>query len=67
MIPHWCAAHPLCREQMVNMWCSAEWDEAHNASREQRMMMQGPSHHQGSRSLGQYAEAWVSPLFYLGI
>jgi hypothetical protein len=67
MIPHWCAAHPLCWEQMVDRWCSAEWDEAHNASRERRMMMQGPSHHQGSRSLGQYAEAWVCPLFYLGI
>jgi hypothetical protein len=23
--------------------------------------------YQGSRSLGQYAEAWVRPLFYLGI
>jgi hypothetical protein len=29
--------------------------------------MQGPSHHQGSRSLSKYAEAWVRPLFYLGI
>jgi hypothetical protein len=44
---------------MVDRWCSPVWDEAHNASREQRMMMQGPSHHQGSRSLGKYAEAWV--------
>jgi hypothetical protein len=67
MIPHWCAAHPLCGEQMVDRWCLAEWDEAHTASRERRMMMQGPSYHQGSRSLGQYAEAWVCPLFYLGI
>jgi hypothetical protein len=31
------------------------------------VMMQGPSHHQGSRSLGKYAEAWVHPLFYFGI
>jgi hypothetical protein len=67
MIPHWCAAHPLCSKQMVDRWCSPEWDEAHNASRERHLMMQGPSHHQGSHSLGQYAEAWVSPLFYLGI
>jgi hypothetical protein len=57
----------MCWEQMVDRWCSAELDEAHNASRERCMMMQGPSHHQGSRSLGQYAEAWVRPLFYLGI
>jgi hypothetical protein len=52
---------------MVDRWCLPEWDEAHNASRDWRLMMQGPSHHQGSRNLGQYAEAWVHPLFYLGI
>jgi hypothetical protein len=52
MIPHWCAAHPLCWEHMVDRWCSPEWDEAHDASRERHMMMQGPSHHQGIRSLG---------------
>jgi hypothetical protein len=45
MIPHWCTAHPPCWEQMVDRWCSPEWDEAHNASRERRMMMEGPSHH----------------------
>jgi hypothetical protein len=28
-------------------------------------MMQGPSHYQGSRSLGKYAEAWVNTLFNL--
>jgi hypothetical protein len=28
-------------------------------------MMQGASHHQGSRSLTKYAEAWVHDLFYL--
>jgi hypothetical protein len=67
MIPYWCAAHPLCEEQMVDRWCSPEWDETHNANRERRLMMQGPSHHQGSRNLGQYAEAWVHPPFYLGI
>jgi hypothetical protein len=42
MILYRCATHPLCWEQMVDRWCSAEWDEAHNASRERRMMMQGP-------------------------
>jgi hypothetical protein len=52
---------------MVDRWCSPEWDETHNASLEQRLMMQGPSHLQGSRNLGKYAEAWVRPLFYLGI
>jgi hypothetical protein len=68
MIPYWCAAHPQCWEQMVDdRWCSLEWDEAHSPSRERCQMMQGPSHHQGSRSLGKYTEAWVRPLFYLGI
>jgi hypothetical protein len=67
MIPYWCVAHPQCWEQMVDKWCSPEWDEAHNASRERRLMMQGPSYHQGSRSLGKYAEAWVHPLFHFGI
>eukprot|EP00267_Zea_mays_P045464 XP_020397754.1 uncharacterized protein LOC109941377 [Zea mays] len=43
---------------MVDRCCSPEWDEAHNASRKRRLMMQCPSHHQGSRNLGQYAEAW---------
>jgi hypothetical protein len=52
---------------MMDMWCSPEWDEAHNASRERRLMMKGPSHHQGSHNLDKYAEAWVRPLFYLGI
>jgi hypothetical protein len=67
MIPYWCAAHPQCWEQMMDRWCSPEWDEAHNASQERCLMMQGPSHYQGSRSLSKYAEAWVHPLFYLHI
>jgi hypothetical protein len=52
---------------MVDKWCSPEWEETRNASWERRLMMQGPSHHQGSHSLDKYAEAWVHPLFYLGI
>jgi hypothetical protein len=38
---------------------SPEWDEAHNASRKRRQMMQGPSHYQDSHSLGKYVESWV--------
>jgi hypothetical protein len=67
MISYLCVMHPQCGEQMVERWCLLEWDEAHNASRERRLMMQGPSHHQGSRNLGKYAEAWVHTLFYLGV
>jgi hypothetical protein len=65
MIPYWCVAHPECWEEMVQRWCSTEWDEAHNASRERRLRMQGPSLHQDSRNLGKYAEAWVHDLFNL--
>jgi hypothetical protein len=65
MIPYWCTAHPKCWEQMVQRWCVAEWDEAYNASRERRLMMQGPSYHQGSHNLGKYAEAWIDVLFTL--
>jgi hypothetical protein len=63
MISYWCATHPQCWEQMVDRWCSPEWDETQNASQEQSLMMQDPSDHQGSCSLGKYAEAWVRPLF----
>jgi hypothetical protein len=65
MIPYWCAVHPKCWEQMVQRCCSTEWDEARNASRERCLMMQGPSHHQGRRSLDKYVEAWVDTLFNL--
>jgi hypothetical protein len=67
MIAYWCAAHPQYWKQMVDRWCSPEWGEAQNASQEQHLMMQSPSHHQGRRNLGKYAEAWVHPIFYLGI
>jgi hypothetical protein len=63
MIPYWCGTHPQCWEQMVDRWCSPESDEAHNASPERCLMMQGPFQHQDSRSLGKYAEAWVHPFF----
>jgi hypothetical protein len=56
MVPYWCVAHPKCLEQMVNRWCSNEWDKAHNASQERRLLMQDPSH-QGSLRLNKYAEA----------
>jgi hypothetical protein len=40
---------------MVDRWCAAEWEEAHNAAREQRLMMPGAPHHQENLSLQQYA------------
>jgi hypothetical protein len=57
MIYYWCATHPECWDQIVQRWCSNEWDEVYNASREWHLMTQGPSHHQGNRSLTKYIEA----------
>jgi hypothetical protein len=65
MIPYWCAAHANCWQQMVQKWCSNKWEESHNACREQRLMMPSVPHHQGSRSLSGYAEAWVREFIYL--
>jgi hypothetical protein len=65
MIPYWCATHPESWEQMVQRWCSVEWDKAHNANRERRLMMHDPSHHHGSHSLGKYTKSWVDILFNL--
>jgi hypothetical protein len=48
---------------MVQMWCSLDWDETHNALQEQRLMVQSHSHHQGSRSLNKHADAWVHAFF----
>jgi hypothetical protein len=57
MIPYWCTADSECWEQMVQRWCSTEWDDAHNATREWGLMMQGLSHKQDSHSLDKYVEA----------
>jgi hypothetical protein len=65
MIPYRCTTHPEYWEHMVQRRCSTKWDEAYNASRERHLMMQGPSHHQGSRGLDKYAEEWVRALFNL--
>lgn len=53
MIPYWCATHPECWERMVD-----KWEEVHNTCRDRRLMMPGVPHHQGSRSLSGYAQAW---------
>jgi hypothetical protein len=42
-----------------------EYQQAHDAARERRLMMEGPSHHQGQRSLPKYKALWVSGFFNL--
>jgi hypothetical protein len=43
----------------VDKWFTEEYQQAHDAARERRLMMEGPSHHQGQRSLPEYKELWV--------
>jgi hypothetical protein len=44
---------------IMDKWLSAEFAKAHNAARERRLMMDGVPHHQRSRSLIAYRQAWV--------
>jgi len=64
-VPQEDAAYPQCWEQMVDRWCSREWEETHNLCRERCLMMTGVAHHQDSRSLSGYTETWVRKFIYL--
>jgi hypothetical protein len=59
MCPWWCCSYSDAWQQMVDKWFTPEWTEAYNAARQRRALMTGVPHHQGSRSLASYAEAWV--------
>ena len=65
MIPPWCASYPECWEMIVDKWVSEAWAQQHNEVRGRRMMMPGVPHHQGSRNLAGYAQAWVREFRYL--
>ncbi|TVU17947.1 hypothetical protein EJB05_34009, partial [Eragrostis curvula] len=54
-IPWWMAAHSECWKVLVDKWCAEDWAARHEACRQRRLLMQGPSHHQGSLSLNEYA------------
>jgi len=41
------------------MWLSQDWKKEHDEARERRLLMQGVPHHQGSRNLSEFLEAWV--------
>lgn len=59
MILPWCQAFPDCWERIVDKWLSEDWAAQHQEARGRRMMMPGVSHHQGSRNLAAYAQAYV--------
>ncbi|XP_066340381.1 uncharacterized protein [Miscanthus floridulus] len=43
---------------IVDKWLSQDFVDMHERQREQRLMRQGPTHHQGSRSLPGYKQAY---------
>jgi hypothetical protein len=45
--------------KVASEWLSEDWAAQHQEARDRRMMMQGVSHHQGSRNLAGYAQAYV--------
>jgi hypothetical protein len=47
----------------VDKWFTEEYQQANEAARERRLMMEGPSHHQGLRSSPEYKELWVHGFF----
>ncbi|TVU46854.1 hypothetical protein EJB05_06426 [Eragrostis curvula] len=58
VIPWWCASHRDCWEYFVSRWCDPEWQKTHEACRQRRLKMPGPAHHQGNRTLDEYATRW---------
>jgi hypothetical protein len=50
---------------IVDKWFTEEYLEAHNAARDRRLTMQDPAHHQGSRGLAAYKQAWIRDFIYL--
>jgi len=49
----------------MDNWFTEGYASTHNAARERRLEMQGPAHHQGSRNLAGYRDAWVHEFIYL--
>ncbi|TVU49463.1 hypothetical protein EJB05_00776, partial [Eragrostis curvula] len=39
-------------------WCDPEWQKTHEACRQRCLKMPGPAHHQGNRTLDEYAASW---------
>jgi len=50
----WCRNDTVCWERIVNKWFDPEWQEKHDASRQRRLLMPGPAHHQGSLNNDEY-------------
>jgi len=44
----------------VEKWLDADWQKGHQEKSDQRALMPGAPHHQGSASLSKYAKTYVS-------
>ncbi|TVU25275.1 hypothetical protein EJB05_27767 [Eragrostis curvula] len=51
-IPWWMASHRPCWTVLVDKWCAEGWEAMHEACRQRRLLMQGPSHHQALAAHG---------------
>jgi hypothetical protein len=49
--PWWSRTKADAWAMELDKWFTEEYQQAHDAARERRLMMEGPSHHQGQRSL----------------
>jgi hypothetical protein len=63
--PWWSRTKADAWAMKVDKWFTEEYQQAHDAARERRLMMEGPSHHQGQRSLPEYKALWVRGFFNL--
>jgi L-rhamnose mutarotase len=54
--PWWSRTKADAWAMEVDKWFTEEYQQVHDAAREGRLMMEGPSHHQGQRSLPEYKE-----------
>jgi hypothetical protein len=61
--PWWSRTKADAWAMEVDKWFTEEYQQAHDAAREEGLMMEGPSHHQGQRSLLEYKELWVRSFF----
>jgi len=56
----WCRNDTVCWECIVDKWFDPEWQALHDAGRQRRLLMPGPTHHQGSLNNDEYRARWSS-------
>ncbi|TVU26464.1 hypothetical protein EJB05_29012, partial [Eragrostis curvula] len=54
----WLTAAQYMQDYFVKRWCDPEWQKTHEACQVRRLKMPGPAHHQGNRTIDDYAARW---------